>query len=52
MNPKMFTSFVDGSKTLVEMAALANFLVFQIGFLPLISVSNMDLLEIIDCKEE
>ena len=30
MNPKMLTSFVDGSKTMVEMAALANFLDFQI----------------------
>ena len=30
MNPKMLTSFVDGSKTMVEMAALANFLNFQI----------------------
>tara|TARA_B100001093_G_C26745421_1_gene978624 strand:- start:154 stop:1383 length:1230 start_codon:yes stop_codon:yes gene_type:complete len=30
MNPKMLTSFVDGSKTMVEMAALANFLDFEI----------------------
>jgi len=30
MNPKMLTSFVDGSKTMVEMAALANFLDFKI----------------------
>ena len=30
LNPKMLTSFVDGSKTMVEMAALANFLDFQI----------------------
>ena len=28
------------------------FLVFQICFLPLISISNMDLLKMIDCKEE
>ena len=30
MNPKMLTSFVDGTKTMVEMAALANFLDFNI----------------------
>ena len=30
MNPKMLTSFVDGSKTMVEMAAFANFLDFKI----------------------
>ena len=30
MNPKMLTSFVDGSKTMVEMEALANFLNFKI----------------------
>ena len=30
MNPKMLTSFVDGTKTMVEMAALANFLGFNI----------------------
>ena len=30
MNPKMLTSFVDGTKTMVEMAALANFLDFII----------------------
>ena len=27
MNPKMLTSFVDGTKTMVEMTALANFLI-------------------------
>jgi predicted homoserine dehydrogenase-like protein len=30
MNPKMLTSFVDGTKTMVEMTALANFLNFNI----------------------
>ena len=30
MNPKMLTSFVDGTKTMVEMTALANFLNFTI----------------------
>ena len=30
MNPKMLTSFVDGTKTMVEMTALANFLDFNI----------------------
>ena len=30
MNPKMLTSFVDGTKTMVEMAALANFIDFNI----------------------
>ena len=30
MNPKMLTSFVDGTKTMVEMAALANYLDFNI----------------------
>ena len=30
MNPKMLTSFVDGTKTMVEMTALANFLNFSI----------------------
>jgi len=30
MNPFMLTSFVDGSKTMIEMAALANFLDFNI----------------------
>ena len=30
MNPKMLTSFVDGTKTMVEMSALANFLGFNI----------------------
>ena len=30
MNPYMLTSFVDGSKTMIEMAALANYLDFNI----------------------
>ena len=30
MNPYMLTSFVDGSKTMIEMAALANYLDFDI----------------------
>tara|TARA_Y100000748_G_scaffold292482_1_gene281046 strand:- start:268 stop:1494 length:1227 start_codon:yes stop_codon:yes gene_type:complete len=30
MNPYMLTSFVDGSKTMIEMAALANFIDFKI----------------------
>ena len=30
MNPHMLTSFVDGSKTMIEMAALANFIDFKI----------------------
>lgn len=30
MNPNMLTSFVDGTKTMVEMASLANFLDFNI----------------------
>ena len=30
MNPHMLTSFVDGSKTMIEMAALANFIDFNI----------------------
>ena len=30
MNPDMLTSFVDGSKTMIEMAALANYLDFNI----------------------
>ena len=30
MNPKMLTSFVDGTKTMVEMTALANYLDFNI----------------------
>jgi predicted homoserine dehydrogenase-like protein len=30
MNPKMLTSFVDGTKTMVEMTALANFLDFNL----------------------
>ena len=30
MNPNMLTSFVDGSKTMIEMAALANYLNFNI----------------------
>ena len=30
MNPYMLTSFVDGSKTMIEMAAIANFIDFKI----------------------
>ena len=30
MNPKMLTSFVDGSKTMIEMAALGNYLDFNL----------------------